>query len=260
MALTEEQKAFRRKLIGGSDANIIMSGDPDKVLRLWKEKTGQEEPENLDDELRVQMGVFTEPFNVFWFEKKTARKITNCGDQRINLDHPFMGCTLDGMTDEGETVFEAKHVNEFWKADALLEYYTPQLTHNMLVCGVRKSVLSVFFGNGKWERFEVPLDDIYAAILVGAEEKFWASVKDNVPPVATKINAPVAAVKIVDMTGNNEWANAAVDYQSNMAASKTFEAAQKKLKSLVLDDVVEAYGHGVRLKRDKAGSIRFSGK
>lgn len=260
MALTEAQKAFRRKLIGGSDANILMGGDPDKVLKLWKEKTGQEEPDNLDDELRVQMGVFTEPFNVQWFEKKTARKVTSRGDQRVNLDHPFMGCTLDGLTDDGETVFEAKHVNGFWKQEALLEYYHPQLTHNMLVCGVRKAVLSVFFGNDKWEKFEVPLDDIYASILVDVEEKFWASVKENIPPIAKKINSPVVPVKIVDMTGNNEWANAAVDYQANMAASKTFEAAQKKLKSMVLEDVMEAYGHGVRLKRDKAGSIRFSGK
>ena len=33
MALTEEQKAFRAKVIGGSDVNTIMGGEEDRILQ-----------------------------------------------------------------------------------------------------------------------------------------------------------------------------------------------------------------------------------
>ena len=48
--------AERRKGIGGSDANIIMSGDPERLIALWREKRGEAEPEDLSGNLAVQMG------------------------------------------------------------------------------------------------------------------------------------------------------------------------------------------------------------
>lgn len=99
--LTDEQKLFRKLGIGGSDANIIMGGDDEKLLNLWLEKRGQRESDDLSDVLIVQMGNWTEPHNRAWFEKNTGRKVTDAGEQRICLDYPFMLCTLDGMTDGG---------------------------------------------------------------------------------------------------------------------------------------------------------------
>lgn len=258
MALTQEQKEFRSKLLGGSDANTIMSGDEDKILKLWKIKTGQEEDEDLSDVLPVQMGVHTEPFNIEWFTKQTGRIVTDNGVQRLANGRPFMGCTLDGLTDNGLTVFEAKHVSAFAKEEEILDRYYPQLTHNMLVCGVDKAVLSVFFGNHKWEKFEVNLDALYADILVGAETKFWDCVQSMTPPVAVKVSAPVNAIRKVDMTGSNEWANAAVQYQQNAVAKKLFDDAATTLKGLVELDVMEAFGHGIKIKRDKRGALRIS--
>lgn len=258
MALTKEQREFRSKLLGGSDANTIMSGDEDRILKLWKIKTGQEEDEDLSDVLPVQMGTFTEPFNIQWFEKQTGRKVTDNGNQRLSDTHSFMGCTLDGLTDDGLTIFEAKHVSAFSKEEEILDRYYPQLTHNMLVCGLEKAVLSVFFGTMKWERFEVTLDALYADILVGAETKFWDCVKTMTPPVAVKVSAPVNAIRRVDMQGNNQWANAAVQYQQNAIAKKLHDEAATTLKGLVESDVMEAFGHGIRIKRDKRGALRIS--
>ena len=258
MGLTDEQKAFRSKVLGGSDANTIMSGDEEKILKLWKVKTGQEADDDLSDVLPVQMGVHTEPFNIEWFTKQTGRLVTNNGDQRLSLKHPFMGCTLDGLTDEGLTVFEAKHVSAFSKEEEILDRYYPQLTHNMLVCGVNKAVLSVFFGNHKWEKFEVNLDDLYSDILIGAEEKFWQCVREKTPPFAVKVSSPIDAIRRVDMTGSNAWANYAVQLQSNSTAKKLYDDAVANLKKLVEDDVAEAYGHGIKIKRDKRGALRIS--
>ena len=91
-----EWHAARRLGIGGSDANIIMGGDEDKILRLWREKRGEVEPENLDDVLPVQMGVFTEPFNAAWFERTTGKRVISRGDTRVSEEHPWMRCNLDG--------------------------------------------------------------------------------------------------------------------------------------------------------------------
>jgi predicted phage-related endonuclease len=258
MALTLEQKAFRANILGGSDANTIMAGDEDKILKLWKVKTGQEQDDDLSDVLQVQMGVATEPFNIQWFEKQTGRQVTGNGTQKLSASHPFMGCTLDGLTDGGATVFEAKHVSAFAKDEEILDRYYPQLTHNMLVCGVNKAVLSVFFGNHKWEKFEVTLDALYADILVGAEAKFWDCVKNNIPPVAVKVSAPVDAVRKVDFTGNNQWANFAVQLATNSTGKKLYDEALAGLKKMIEEDVAEASGHGVRFKRDKRGALRVS--
>jgi predicted phage-related endonuclease len=37
----------RRSFIGGSDAQIIMGSDELALMRLWREKCGEVEPENL---------------------------------------------------------------------------------------------------------------------------------------------------------------------------------------------------------------------
>src|SRR5208282_1057873 len=52
-------KPDRHRFIGGSDARIIMSGDENALLRLWKEKRGEAEPEDFGDNLVVQLGVAT---------------------------------------------------------------------------------------------------------------------------------------------------------------------------------------------------------
>jgi predicted phage-related endonuclease len=260
MALTPEQIKLRRGLVGGSDANTIMGGDEERIMRLWQEKRGEIEPENLSDVLPVQMGVWTEPFNCQWFEKQTGKKVTSQGESRLCLDYPFMGSTLDGLTDDDTSVVEFKHVSAFAKPEEILDRYMPQLHHNMIVCGLEKAYLSVFFGTLKWDKFEVTKDPIYASILIGAVENFWACVKSGTPPVATKVKSPVEAVRRVDFSTNNMWANFAQQYKDNVQYNKLFEEASKGLKSLVEEDVVEAFGHGIIIKRDKKGSLRLTAK
>jgi predicted phage-related endonuclease len=46
----------RRYFIGGSDARIIMGSDEAALHRLWREKRGEAEPEDLSDNLIVQLG------------------------------------------------------------------------------------------------------------------------------------------------------------------------------------------------------------
>ena len=67
----------RRLFLGGSDARIIMAADEAALIRLWKEKRGEAEPEDLSDNLVVQLGVATETLNRTWYERNTGRVITD---------------------------------------------------------------------------------------------------------------------------------------------------------------------------------------
>ena len=59
----------RRAFIGGSDARVIMGHDEDALLRLWRGKRGETEPEDLSGNLIVQLGVVTEPLNRHWYQR-----------------------------------------------------------------------------------------------------------------------------------------------------------------------------------------------
>ena len=98
----------RRTFIGGSDARVIMGTDEPALLRLWREKRGEAEPEDLSNNLIVQLGLVTEPLNRHWFERNTGYVITQVQRQ---VQHPvirWMAATLDGMVEGTGAVFEAK--------------------------------------------------------------------------------------------------------------------------------------------------------
>lgn len=261
MALTKEQIKKRRYSIGGSDMNIIMSGDAEKITRLWKEKHGDVEAQDLSDVLPVQMGSFTEPFNIYWFQKQTGRPVTHRGGELVHPTIPYLTCTLDGLTDDGITVFEAKHVSAFSKDVDIVQRYMPQLHHNMNVCGVRYAVLSVFYGTLKWEKYEVPYDQVYGDIVQDAAHRFWESVQTGeAPELVTAEVVPVDLTKRVDMTGNNEWAYLAAEINQLSSYKRAYDQSVSAIKALVEADAAEAYGHGIILKRDKRGSLRMKGE
>src|ERR1700719_4665558 len=75
----------RRAFIGGSDARIIMGDDKAALVRLWREKRGEVEPEDLAGNLIVQLGVVTEHLNRHWYERNTGHALKDI-QRRVN--HP----------------------------------------------------------------------------------------------------------------------------------------------------------------------------
>src|SRR5450755_1191162 len=91
--------ADRQLFIGGSDARVIMGDDEGRLLRLWREKRGEAEPEDLSDILIVQLGTVTEDLNRRWFERNTGQAIK---DVERRIKHPVIGwmaATLDGLVE-----------------------------------------------------------------------------------------------------------------------------------------------------------------
>lgn len=267
LGMSDEDVADRRNYIGGSDANTIMSGDPDKVLRLWEEKTGKREPENLDDVLPVQMGLWTEGLNLAWYERKTGNTVYGRRQQFVCKEHSWIKARPDGLTNLGEdcgevAVVDAKHVGAFnFDMDARVAYYSPQLYVQMMCVGCQRGVLSVFSGTMTYEYRVIERDPLYEALLLKELSKFWECVKNNEAPVEIAEVAPplpLSMMREVSMVGHNEWTHHEQTYLDMEDNAKAFEAAKKSLKGLVDDDVKLARGAALQVKRGKSGSLTFS--
>lgn len=257
VGLGAAQLRSRMSGIGGSDANIILSGKVEQIIALWREKRGEAEPDDLSERLPVALGSWTEPFNRQWYEKLSGSVVTGIGRSVQCQRYIWRRCTLDGYVEGANAVFEAKHTSAFAKSEEMLERYMPQLQHNMAVVKADRAVLSVIFGNHKFEIFEIAADWLYQLDLLEAEHAFWKCVQTGTEPVPAPIPAlprPIG-VREVSLEGSNAWAVAAADWLECRFAAKTHSAACTAIKSLVEDDVARAFGHGIEAKRSKAGAL-----
>jgi predicted phage-related endonuclease len=251
----------RRSFIGGSDARIILGDDEAALLRLWREKRGEADPQNLSKNLVVQLGVVTEELNRRWYEANTGQIII---DIQREVRHPalrWMGATLDGRVEATDTVFEAKFMLPWsFSEEAAAEKHMPQLQHNMWVVAARTAALSVITGGGKWVEIKTHADPLYQHLIVTAERKFWRCVESGDPPTLFGVEPPkprIEAVRIVDMSASNTWAEFAAVFARTRSAHLEHEQAKAELKSLMPEDAQQAVGHGVRAKRSKSGAISF---
>jgi predicted phage-related endonuclease len=255
------KSADRRYFIGGSDARIIMGQDEAALLLLWREKRGEVEPEDLSGNLIVQLGVVTEELNRRWYQANSGQVLT---DIQRRIRHPalrWMAATLDGRVEATGAVFEAKFMLPWsFSEEAAEEKYMPQLQHNMWVVAARTAVLSVITGGGKWVEILAHADPLYQHLIVTAERKFWRCVETGEQPQLFGVEPPkprLKAVRIVDMTASNAWAEFSTIFTRTRAAHLEHEQAKAELKGLVPEDAKEAIGHGVRARRSKSGAVSF---
>jgi len=253
--------ADRRAFIGGSDARIIMGGDEAALLRLWREKRSEAEPEDLSSNLVVQLGAATEELNRTWYERNTGRHVTDVQRRVRHSAIPWMVATLDGTVEATGAVFESKFMLPWsFSEEAAAEKYMAQLQHNMWVTHLRTSVLSIITGGGKWVEITIPMDPLYLSVLVSAEKKFWRCVQSGEPPHLINAESPrprIEAVRIVDMSSSNSWAEFATLFRSTRSAFLDHERAKSELKALMPEDAKEAIGHGLKAKRSKSGAVSF---
>ncbi|MGH6679251.1 MAG: YqaJ viral recombinase family protein [Bradyrhizobium sp.] len=251
----------RRHFIGGSDARIIMGEDEADLVRLWREKRGEVQAQDLSENLIVQLGQVTEELNRRWFERCTGQTIK---DVQKRLRHPinkWMAATLDGVVEQSSAIYEAKFMLPWsFSEEAAADKHMAQLQHNMWVTNARTAALSIITGGGKWVEIRINADPLYQHLLLTAEKKFWRCVQSGEPPRLFGVEPPrprLEAVRVVDMSASNSWAEFAAIYRRTRAAFEDHEAAKTNLKKLVPEDAKEAVGHGLKAKRSKSGAISF---
>ena len=160
-----------------------------------------------------------------------------------------------------DAVFEAKFMLPWsFSEEGAATKYMPQLQHNMWVVAARTAVLSVITGGGKWVEILAHADPLYQHLIVTAERKFWRCVENGEEPKLFGIEPPkprIEAVRVVDMTASNAWAEFAGIFAETRSAHLEHERAKTELKGLMPEDAKEAIGHGIRAKRSKSGAVSF---
>ena len=211
--------------------------------------------------LIVQLGLVTEALNRHWFERTTGQTV-ECVQNRLR--HPvirWMAATLDGMVEGTGAVFEAKFMLPWsFSEEAAAEKHMAQVQHNMWVTNATAAVLSIITGGGKWVEIKISADPLYQHLLLTAEKKFWRCVESGEPPRLFGVEPPrarIEAVRIVDMSSSNAWAEFSNVFRRTREAYLEHENAKAELKGLMPEDAKEAIGHGVRAKRSKSGAVSF---
>ena len=158
-----------------------------------------------------------------------------------------------------DAVFEAKFMLPWsFSEEGALAKYSPQLQHNMWVVAARIAVLSVITGGGKWVEILAHADPLYQHLIVTAERKFWRCVENGEEPKLFGVEPPkprIEAIRIVDMSTSNAWAEFAGVFARTRSAHLEHEQAKSELKGLMPEDAKEALGHGIRAKRSKSGAV-----
>jgi hypothetical protein len=106
------------------------------------------------------------------------------------------------------------------------EKHMAQVQHNMWVTNARAAVLSIITVGGKWVEISIPTDPLYQHLLLTAEKKFWRCVESGEPPRLFEIEPPrsrIEAVRIVDMSASNSWAEFAALYRNTRQAYSAHE-------------------------------------
>lgn len=261
----------RNAVIGSTDARVIASGN---WLDLWLEKTGQKSRSDLTFEWKPRLGLETENLHAWWHGHKTGDKVSSNFPKPLTRsimpDH-FVASIDRTVADSAGalSVLELKHTNARNTLRDAAVYYMPQLQWQMHVLGLDRLRFSIIKGNEEPEWGWVDRDDDYIKGLVAQADAFWwCVVNKEAPPAASPAAAmdlaaqaatiPVNNLRPYDMTGDNEWADAAFDFIRDKAAASSLPVSEKRIRAMIPKDAETITGAGLTFKRDARGAYRVT--
>ncbi len=255
MSLSAAQIAARKGKLTASRIAVLMNGDADDIHNLWLELTGQpfDEPD-LSAVWPVQLGSATEMLNLEWFARKHGA-ISRIGEVAQH-DNGWAACTLDAWSEQYECPIECKHTGGFESLETIIGRYQPQMHWQMIITKTMRCALSVIMGASEPVVEVIDYDPGYGLELMNRAVAFMNHVTARTNPVVMPaVVAPIIPTREVDMTGNNEWGSHAAAWLSTADAAATCKSAEKQIKSLMPADAKLATGHGVKITRNRAGSL-----
>lgn len=260
--LTQEHKDWRRVGIGGSDARTIALGTGDDWAALRREKVEGIEPEfSKQTQLLMKLGNAVEPVCIAEAALRIGEPLEVDVRQESATD-PFFRCTLDAKTITGLPVQCKFHTGDKSIED-LVEFYWPQLQHEMFVTDSNTLYFAVIFGHyGRFEMETVERDQLFLDSYLLRAFQFREYLKTGVLPDGMEESKPKANIvrgrDHVWPTNDNQVSSLAIDWINNKDAAKKFNDAVKAIKDLVPEDARSAKwvrdGVGIMVSVNKAGS------
>ena len=257
MRMPEETHRLRRGFVNASEIPTILSGTPEQRRDLAAYHLGAE-PEDLTQKLYVLMGIWTEPLNLALFGRSMELAVSRKGLSVSSERYPWLRATLDGWIPSLGIHVECKHVNEFSKLDEVVEKYTGQLQAQMISAGTSEAYMSILIGTGRHSIVKVNLDPFWWDEILPILETWHKAISEGrLPDQAQPAPPPPTYEKLreIDLTSDNEWADAADRWLKNKDAATAFDKATGDLKAKVPADAGKVWGHGVVVTRNKARSL-----
>lgn len=258
MTLTQKQLDARKGKLTASRVAVLMNGDREGIMRLYREMIGKLPEEDLSDVWPVQLGAVTEKLNLDWYERKSRHLLTRRGEVWTHSAFEWAAATLDGWDEELKCPVECKHTGGHEPMEIVIDRYQPQMQWQMYVTNAQQCALSVIMGGREPIIDYVPRAEPYIAEMFRRAGSFMMCVDLRTPPVEiAPVPPPIEPHAVVNMTSNNAWSDAAYNWMDNQTAAEVFEDAKKILKSLVPPEAVRCFGHGIKVTRDRAGRLHI---
>ena len=214
---TDEWLTWRRQGITATEAGAI-AGHSDYCTpwRVWAEKTGRVEPDDLSKVPAVIYGIEHEDEvrNLFMLETGDVA-FPACGEWDEN---PVFRASFDGLTSSGCPV-EIKCPSDSTIIDLLAKgeesevykRYQWQIHWQMLVADAPKAFLVFYLGNEKIKVYEIARNEEMINELKTACKSFWENniLKDKAP-----LKIPERDTYVPQGDDLIEWAKAARDYKA----------------------------------------------
>lgn len=177
----------RRNYIGGSDIAVIMNMSRWKTpLKLWLEKTGQAEPDDLSAVEAVQLGTELEEFVAQKFSQVTGKQVRKQPKMYVHKDYSYMAAHVDRLITGTDELLECKTCSAFkkdeWDADKIPQEYILQVMWYLGITGRKKGYIACLIGGQSFVQKEIEFDQQLFDVMVEKAKEFWNKVQNNEPP------------------------------------------------------------------------------
>ena len=196
----------RKKYIGGSDIAVVMGMSRWKTpLKLWLEKTGEIEPDDLSDNEAVQLGTELEEFVARKFARETGKQVRKQSKMYVHKDYPYMVAHIDRLITGEDELLECKTCGAYkedeWaeivetvekdgKKEEIVTAKTPieyvlQVTWYLGITGKKVGHIAVLIGGQKFRKRKILFDEELFKVMVDMAKDFWESVQTKTPPAVS---------------------------------------------------------------------------
>lgn len=284
-SFTPEETEERRKYINASEVYDIMVGD---WFNLWEEKIG-DRTRDLSDIFQVQLGTYTETFNLYWtlrthpefFDDDTRQwaegllKQEHSQASYICKEHDFLRATPDCIcvVDGRKAVMDFKHTySGSYKSgeteeERVIERYQWQIHQQMLCTGYDRGVIVPIYGNKYGPPIILHRNEEMINLIIDKCKKFWEHVTLRVEPEdLVPVQAPsithnnmrvINEIELKAMNIHKDFVDLANTYTKYIGADKKIKEVKNSFKELIPDDVKEITAYGLLIKRNRKGAVSF---
>jgi len=182
--ITDQQRAARRFFIGSSDCAAACGIDPYKSrTRLWLEKTGRIEPEDLSENERVHFGNVLEPIVAAEFARRRQVSVTAATD---TIFDGYRSANIDYYVDEPEAILECKTAGYWmrpqWAEGATPPLYRLQLEHQLMTRRIGIGSIACLIGGQEYVDRDHQADPLLQERIATLQDEFQRFVESDTPP------------------------------------------------------------------------------